>query len=100
MQVSSKAFDKRKIPLWIKRLGKSSKTLCSGMNSSFVSHTESFKMDTNMKKVFKVPAQYLWSRKVKLGLPTPQSYTSASGPLTLAHVSSNRKPGATLKKVV
>lgn len=62
-------------------------------------------MDTNMKKVFKVPAQYLWSRKVKLGLLTSQSYTLASGPLSLAHVSSqlrqfNIKPGATLKKVV
>lgn len=30
MQVNSKAFDKRKIPLWIKRLGKSPNTLCSG----------------------------------------------------------------------
>lgn len=41
-------------------------------NSSLVSHTESFKVDTNIKEVFKVPAQYLWSRKLKPGLPTPK----------------------------
>lgn len=34
-------------------------------NSSPVSYTESFKTDTNTRKVFKVPTQYMWSRKLK-----------------------------------
>lgn len=62
-------------------------------------------MDTTMRKVFKIPAQYLWSSKLKPWLPTAQSYTLASGPLTVASVSSqlrqsNLKPGAMLKKAV
>lgn len=74
-------------------------------NSSPVSYTESFKMGTNTRKVFKISTQYLWSRTLKPWLPTPQSYTFASGPLTLASVSSqlrksHLKPGAMLKKAV
>lgn len=88
-----------------KKIRQKSQDTMFRQDSSHVSHTGSFKMDTNTRKVFKVPAQCLWSRKLKAGLPMPQSRTLTAGPLTLAHVSSqfrqsNLKSGAMLKKAV